>query len=105
MSSRRTTRVTTTKKRSASAGPRATRPRMPKDYGVPKTQRGMLPWATTKKILEDAKSYWLVTTDLESKPHLGGPGGAVIDDRRYVLGGQGKEPARSAARQLLMPQW
>ena len=76
---------TTTKKKSAS-GPRATRPRMPKDYGVPETQRGMLPWATTRKILEDARSYWLVTIDLDGKPHLVGQWGAWIDDRWYFEG-------------------
>ena len=90
---------TTTKKKSGS-GPRATRPRMPKDYGVPKTQRGMLPWATTKKILEDARSYWLVTIDLDGKPHLVGQWGAWIDDRWYFEGGEDTKWARNVAREL-----
>ncbi len=89
---------TTTKRKSASA-PRATRPRMPKDYGVPETERGMLPWATTRKILEDAKSYWLVTIDLDGKPHLVGQWGAWIDDRWYFEGGEDTKWARNVARE------
>jgi len=90
--------LTTTKKKSAS-GPRATRPRMPKGYGVPKTERGMLPWATTRKILEGARSYWLVTIDPDGKPHLVGQWGAWIDDRWYFEGGEDTKWARNVARE------
>ena len=56
---------------------------MPKGYGVPKTERGMMPWATTRKMLEGAQSYWLVTIDADGKPHLVGQWGAWIDERWY----------------------
>ena len=52
---------------------------MPKGYGVPKTPRGMLPWAATRKLLEGAKSYWLVTIDPDGKPHLVAMWYAVLD--------------------------
>ena len=42
---------------------------MPKDYGVPKTERGMLPWDATRKILEGARAYWLVTIDPDGSRH------------------------------------
>src|SRR5438309_10531074 len=98
MSSRPTTTPTTTKKKSASR-PRATRPRMPKDYGVPQTERGMMPWATTRKMLERAQSYWLVTIDADGKPHLVGQWGAWIDERWYFEGGEDMKWARNVARQ------
>jgi len=78
-----------TTRKDASAGaeaPRATRPRMPKGYGVPKTERGMMPWAATRKMLESARSYWLVTIDADGAPHLVGQWGAWIDDRWYFEG-------------------
>src|SRR3989440_10624902 len=98
MSSRPTTTPTTTKKKSASR-PRATRPRMPKDYGVPQTERGMMPWATTRKLLKGAQSYWLVTIDPDGKPHLVGQWGAWIDERWYFEGGEGTKGARNLARE------
>src|SRR2546428_2378270 len=98
MSSKRTTPVTTRTKKSASS-PRATRPRMPKGYGVPKTDRGMLPWAATRKLLEAARSYWLVTIDADGKPHLVGQWGAWIDDRWYFEGGADTKWARNVTRE------
>ena len=87
-----------TTKKSAS-GPRATRPRMPKGYAVPKTERGMLPWTVTRKILEGARSYWLVTIDADGKPHLVGQWGAWIDERWYFEGGEDTKWARNVARE------
>jgi hypothetical protein len=72
---------------------------MPKGYGVPKTARGMLPWATTRKILERARAYWLVTIDPDGKPHLVGQWGAWIDDRWYFEGGEDTKWARNVARE------
>src|SRR5216684_1755862 len=96
MSSKRTTKPKTTRKNAS--GPRATRPRMPKGYGVPKTERGMMPWAATRRMLEGARSYWLVTIDADGKPHLVGQWGAWIDDRWYFEGGEDGWGARTAAR-------
>ena len=72
---------------------------MPTGYGVPKTERGMLPWATTRKILEGARSYWLVTIDPDGKPHLVGQWGAWIDERWYFEGGEDTKWARNVGRE------
>src|ERR671931_8870 len=86
--------------RSASAGgPRAERPRMPTGYGVPKTARGMVPWPTTRALLERARSYWLVTVNSDGAPHLVGQWGAWIDDRWYFEGGADTKWARNVARE------
>src|SRR5437667_8872753 len=107
MNSRRTTKPKTTKK-SASAGaggpdgaaaPRATRARMPKGYGVPKTDRGMMPWAMTRKMLEREQSYWIVIIYADGKPLLVGQWGAWIDERWYFEGGEDTKWARNVARE------
>ena len=59
---------------------------MPKGYGVPKSERGMMPWAATRKMLEGARSYWLVTIDPDGKPrvaltHRNGWSGVWLKDR------------------------
>ena len=71
---------------------------MPKGYGVPEGKPGMLPWAATRKLLEGARSYWLVTIDRDGKPHLVGQWGAWIDERWYFEGGEDTKWARNLAR-------
>ena len=63
---------------------------MPTGYGVPKTERGMLPWAATRKMLESARSYWLVTIDPDGKPRVALTHGDVtsgvwLKDRRWAI--------------------
>jgi nitroimidazol reductase NimA-like FMN-containing flavoprotein (pyridoxamine 5'-phosphate oxidase superfamily) len=72
---------------------------MPKGYGVPKTERGMLPWDATRKILERARAYWLVTLDPDGKPHLIGQWGAWIDEHWYFEGSPETKWARNLARE------
>lgn len=85
------------KKRSA-RGPRADRARMPAGYGVPKTAKGMMAWDDTRKLLEQARSYWLVTIDPDGKPHVVGQWGAWVDDRWYFEGSPETRWARNIAR-------
>lgn len=72
---------------------------MPKGYGVPRTKRGMLPWDAARKMLEVARSYWLVTIDPDGKPHVVGQWGAWVDDRWYFEGGPETRWARNLARE------
>jgi len=72
---------------------------MPKGYGVPNSAPGMVPWETTRSLLERATSYWLVTIDPDGKPHLVGQWGAWIDDRWYFEGGADTKWARNVARE------
>src|SRR5207302_145718 len=99
MSSKPTMPLTKKTTKKSASGPRATRPRMPKGYAVPKTERGMLPWTVTRKILEGARSYWLVTIDPDGKPHLVGQWGAWIDERWYFEGGEDTKWARNVGRE------
>src|SRR5438445_600476 len=68
-------------------------------YGVPNSAPGMVPWETTRSLLERATSYWLVTIDPDGKPHLVGQWGAWIDDRWYFEGGADTKWARNVARE------
>ena len=88
-----------TKKRKSASPPRADRARMPKDYGVPKTTTGMMPWETTRSILERTTSYWLATVDADGKPHLVGQWGAWIGERWYFEGSADTKWARNLARE------
>ena len=95
------TKATTTRptKKKTARGPRAARPRMPADYGVPKGATGMVPWPKTRGVLERAQSHWLVTIDPDGKPHLVGQWGAWIDDRWYFEGGADTKWARNVRRE------
>jgi nitroimidazol reductase NimA-like FMN-containing flavoprotein (pyridoxamine 5'-phosphate oxidase superfamily) len=44
------------------------RPAM-RDYGVPDTPEGLLPWAWAEQRLRDSRSYWVVTSDTSGRPH------------------------------------
>jgi hypothetical protein len=67
--------------------PRADRPRMPKDYGVPQDVEGMLPWRWAEERLEQAKNYWVVTVRPDGRPHAVPVWGAWVDRRFYFDGG------------------
>lgn len=50
--------------------PQAERPWMPRNYGVPTTQEGMLPWEQLSQLLQDALNYWIATTTADGRPHV-----------------------------------
>jgi hypothetical protein len=75
---------------------------MPAGYGVPKTRSGTLSWDAARKLLEGARSYWLVTLDPDGKPHVVGQWGAWIDDRWYFEGSPETRWARNLARDARM---
>ena len=50
-------------------GPKAERPSIPKDYGIPKNAKGMLEWGAVNEWLESATIYWLSTASSDGKPH------------------------------------
>jgi hypothetical protein len=72
---------------------------MPAGYKVPRGATGMVPWATTRSVLERAQSHWLVTVDPDGRPHLVGQWGAWIDDRWYFEGGTDTRWARNLERE------
>ncbi|MBW4436871.1 MAG: pyridoxamine 5'-phosphate oxidase family protein [Pleurocapsa minor GSE-CHR-MK-17-07R] len=49
--------------------PPASRPIMPKDYGVPAALEGTLPWSWVDERLRKAQVYWLTTLHPAGRPH------------------------------------
>jgi hypothetical protein len=66
--------------------PRASRPHLPADYGVPKSTKGLLAWSDARARLEGALNYWVSTVSPEGTPHAVPVWGAWVDDRWYFDG-------------------
>ena len=47
----------------------ASRPRFPKQYGIPGNLKGMLPWSFVDERMAKARNYWLSTTRPDGTPH------------------------------------
>ena len=50
--------------------PRADRPRMPAEYGIPRTTEGLLDWAHVDARLRAAPAYWLATAGPDGLPRV-----------------------------------
>lgn len=67
--------------------PRGQRPRFQKEYGVPETEEGLLPWSHVDERLTNARNYWLVTVRPDGRPHAVPLWGAWVDGAFYFDGG------------------
>lgn len=79
------------------AEPKASRPHMPKGYGVPSAKKGMLPWSHAEERLEKAKNYWISTTRPDGRPHAVPLWGAWVDGAFYFEGGPDTRRGRNLA--------
>ncbi len=59
--------------------PRASRPRFPKGYEIPKRAEGMLPWSFVEQRMAKARNYWLSTTRPDGIPHVRPVDGVWVD--------------------------
>jgi hypothetical protein len=82
--------------------PQASRPYLPKNYGVPKSKKGMLPWSTAREALEAAKVYWICTVRPDGQPHARPIWGMWLDDRLYCDGSFETAWARNLKRSPLV---
>jgi hypothetical protein len=62
------------------------RPAMPKDYGVPDHDEGLLPWSWAVERLAAAKNYWFHTTRPDGRPHAMPAWGAWVGGALYFDG-------------------
>jgi hypothetical protein len=67
--------------------PRPSRPVMPRDYGVPDQDDGMLPWTWAVERLERATLYWFSTVRADGRPHAMPAWALWIDGALYFEGG------------------
>jgi hypothetical protein len=67
--------------------PVRSRPDIPKDYGIPAGEEGMIDWRWAVEQLEAAKNYWVATVNPKNHPHAVPTWGAWIGNRLYFGGG------------------
>lgn len=77
--------------------PRRDRPVMPKDYGVPEDDEGLLPWSHVAQRMEAAKNYWVATVRPDRRPHVSAVWGAWLDDTLYFDGSPQTRRGRNIA--------
>ena len=86
------------------AGPKASRPQMPKDYGIagPNKGKGLLPWGYVCERMEAARNYWVCTTRPDGRPHVMPVWGVWVDDGFYFGTDRGSRKARNIASNSVM---
>ncbi len=78
--------------------PKRTRPDIPKEYGVPATDEGMVEWAWVVDQLEKARNYWLVSLYPDGRPHCVPSWGAWVANQLYFSGGDMTRHAKNLAK-------
>jgi len=48
--------------------PKAGRPYMPEGYGLPKNDKGLLPWRYAAERLTEALNYWICSVRPDGRP-------------------------------------
>ena len=77
--------------------PRASRPRIP-GYGVPRSRKGLLPWAWAERRLTRSHNYWLITVRPDGRPHAMPVWGVWAGGAFYFSTGRESRKARNLAR-------
>jgi nitroimidazol reductase NimA-like FMN-containing flavoprotein (pyridoxamine 5'-phosphate oxidase superfamily) len=67
-------------------GPKASRPYFDSTYGIPKHNKGLLPWSHVSERMAQAKFYWVSTVSPEGHPHATPVDGVWMDDKLYFGG-------------------
>jgi nitroimidazol reductase NimA-like FMN-containing flavoprotein (pyridoxamine 5'-phosphate oxidase superfamily) len=70
---------------------------MPKGYGVPENNKGLLPWSHIQERMSQARNYWISTTRPDSRPHATPVWGCWLDDVLYIEGGPDTRRGRNLA--------
>jgi hypothetical protein len=80
------------------AQPRRSRPDVPASYGVPQSEKGMLPWSHVVERMTAASNYWVGTTRPDGRPHTVPVWGVWVDDTFFHGGGPDTRKARNLQR-------
>lgn len=83
--------------RSSPRTPKADRPRMPKEYGVPKSGGDLVPWSHVEQRLTEAMVYWISTSGPDGKPRVRPLDGMYVNGVLYVGGSPETRWARDLA--------
>ena len=75
------------KNQSSSANnPSVSRPKIPAEYGIPKNNKGLLPWSHVTERMAQALHYWICTVGSDGRPHVTPVDGLWLDDKLYFGG-------------------
>jgi len=66
--------------------PKVSRPEIPDGYGIPKDNKGLLPWSHVEERLTPAINYWVCTVRPDGRPHVTPVWGAWLDGKMYIEG-------------------
>jgi nitroimidazol reductase NimA-like FMN-containing flavoprotein (pyridoxamine 5'-phosphate oxidase superfamily) len=78
------------------SAPKASRPHMP-GYGLPRGQKGLLPWRWAEQRLRRSHNYWLATVRPDRRPHVMPLWGIWVDGRFFFSTGGRSRKARNLA--------
>jgi nitroimidazol reductase NimA-like FMN-containing flavoprotein (pyridoxamine 5'-phosphate oxidase superfamily) len=83
----------------AKKAPAASRPQMPKGYGIPPAKRAAdyVTWSWAEERLEKARNYWVATTRPDGRPHLMPVWGVWVEGALYFGTDRGSRKARNLA--------
>lgn len=68
------------------SGPIISRPKIPAEYGVPKNNKGLLPWSHVTERMTQAMHYWICTVGTDCRPHITPVDGLWLEDKLYFGG-------------------
>lgn len=77
---------------------KVSRPQIPAVYGLPKHNKGLLPWSHVSERMAQAQVYWITTVDPSGRPHATPVDGLWLDDRLYFGGSQETRRNRNLAQ-------
>lgn len=66
-------------------------------YGIPETDKGLLPWSHAVERLKNAKNYWIATATADGRPHAMPVWGLWIDGALYFGTGAKTRTGRNLA--------
>lgn len=67
-------------------GPIISRPKIPAEYGVPKNNKGLLPWSHVMERMTQATHYWICTVGADGRPRVTPVDGLWMQDKLYFGG-------------------
>jgi hypothetical protein len=78
--------------------PIVSRPQIPAEYGIPKHNKGLLPWSHVTDRMSHAMHYWICTVGPESRPHVTPVDGLWLDNHLYFGGSPKTRRNRNLAK-------
>ena len=71
---------------SLTSHPIISRPKIPAEYGIPKNNKGLLPWSHVNERMTQSMHYWISTVGPDGRPHVTPVDGLWLDSKLYFGG-------------------